>query len=268
MTVSKTLLAAAGSGGLMTGEESVETFPSCRQMNADQNDSISKTEASQVPGGVEAFAQAQADIAADGWLDQDEYTAVEQDSSGEDMVTVRDIMTSNPACCTPDTGLHEVAKLMVEYDCGEIPVVESMDPENMDILRPVGIITDRDISCRAVAQGKNALEMKVAECMTTPCVTLPESSGLGHCCTVLEQYQIRRAPVVDRDGRLCGIVSQADIANCARYERLAEVLRAVSLRSSAASRVQPQALLYDRTVRHPAGLASRILSSPAQQTPI
>lgn len=133
---------------------------------------------------------------------------------------------------------------MVEY---EIPVVESMDPENMDTLRPVGIITDRDITCRAVAQGKNALEMTVAECMTTPCVTVPENSGLEHCCAVLEQYleqyQIRRAPVVDRDGRLCGVVSQADIAYCAPNEQLGEVLRAVSLRSNADSRVQPQALL-------------------------
>ncbi|MGH8602045.1 MAG: CBS domain-containing protein [Gammaproteobacteria bacterium] len=159
------------------------------------------------------------------------------------MVTVRDIMTLNPAYCTLDTGLGDVAKLMVDCDCGEIPVVESMDPENMDSMRPVGMITDRDISCRAVAQGKNALEMTVAECMTTPCVTLPEKADLEHCCAVLEQYQIRRAPVVDRDGRLCGIVSQADIAYFAPNEQLAEVLRAVSLRSSADSRVQPQALL-------------------------
>ncbi len=141
MTVSKILIPVAGSGGAMAAEESVETVPSFSQVDADQNGGISKTEASQVPGLVEAFAQAQIDINADGWLDQDEYTAVEQDSSGEDVVTVRDIMTSNPACCTPDTGLQEVAKLMVEYDCGEIPVVESMDPENMDILRPVGMIT-------------------------------------------------------------------------------------------------------------------------------
>jgi CBS domain-containing protein len=159
------------------------------------------------------------------------------------MVTARDIMTSDPVYCTPDTGLHEVAKLMVEYDCGEIPVVERIDPEIEDILRPVGVITDRDITCRAVAQGKNALEMTVGECMTTPCVTLPENSGVEHCCAVLEQYQIRRAPVVDRDGRLCGIVSQADIARSAPNEQLGDVLRAVSLRSSADSRVQPEAFL-------------------------
>ncbi|MGH6636489.1 MAG: CBS domain-containing protein [Gammaproteobacteria bacterium] len=74
-------------------------------------------------------------------------------------------------------------------------------------------------------------------------MTLSEKSDLEHCCAVLEQYQVRRAPVVDRDGRLCGIVSQADIANCAPNEQLGEVLRAVSQRSSADSRVQPQALL-------------------------
>ena len=84
MTVSKTLIPAliliAGSGWVMAVEETTETLPSFSQVDADQNGGISKTEASQVPGLVEAFAAV--DINADGWLDQDEYTALEQASSG------------------------------------------------------------------------------------------------------------------------------------------------------------------------------------------
>ena len=64
----------------------------------------------------------------------------------------KEIMTSDPACCGPETPLPEVARLMVERDCGEIPVLD----ENR---RPVGVITDRDITCRTVAEGKNPLEL-------------------------------------------------------------------------------------------------------------
>jgi len=67
---------------------------------------------------------------------------------------VTDIMTKNPACCTPDTNLQEVAMLMVEHDCGETPVVK--DKKSMKL---IGVITDRDITIRTVAEGKNPLEM-------------------------------------------------------------------------------------------------------------
>lgn len=136
---------------------------------------------------------------------------------------VKDMMTPDPACCTPEEGLHEVARLMVEYDCGEIPVVESMET-----LIPVGVITDRDIACRAVAQGNSAMEKTAGECMSSPCITVSPETSLEDCCRVLQQHQIRRVPVVDDDGLLCGIVSQADIAICGTDERTAQVLREVS----------------------------------------
>src|SRR4051794_29324542 len=69
---------------------------------------------------------------------------------GEDAMQVRDIMTADPICCTRETGLPEVARMMVEHDCGAVPVVESREDR-----RPVGIITDRDITCRAVAMRRN-----------------------------------------------------------------------------------------------------------------
>src|SRR5918996_3781602 len=150
------------------------------------------------------------------------------------MMKVKEIMTSNPACCTPDVRLEEAAKLMVEHDCGEIPVVESMT-----LLRPVGVITDRDITCRTVVQGKNPLEIQVAECMSSPCVMVTPETSLEECCRVLEQHRIRRVPVVDEQGYLCGMVSQADIAKCAPNEQTAEVVKEVSQPTEAPSHASP-----------------------------
>jgi CBS domain-containing protein len=138
-------------------------------------------------------------------------------------VKVKDIMTVDPACCTPDTSLWEVARLMVEHDCGEIPVVRGNGA-----MKPVGVITDRDIVCRAVAQQRNPLEMTAGECMTEGCVTIAQDAGLDACCELLEEKQIRRMLVVDGTGALCGIVAQADIARSASGRKTAEVVREVS----------------------------------------
>lgn len=137
---------------------------------------------------------------------------------------VKDIMTVNPAFCTPNTSLQEAAREMRDYNCGEIPVVD--DAKTM---KPVGVITDRDITCRSVADGKNPLELKVGDCMTVPAVTVTPEMEVEECCVILAQEQIRRVPVVDKDGRCCGIVSQADIALRCDPAEAGEVVREVSL---------------------------------------
>ena len=116
-----------------------------------------------------------------------------------------EVMTSKPACCTPDTPLQEVAHLMVAHDCGEIPVC---DPQG----QPLGVVTDRDITVRAVAQGLNPLEKKARDVMSSPCHTVDEDCSLGDCCERMESLQLRRMLVVDGNGRLCGIVALADVA--------------------------------------------------------
>lgn len=143
---------------------------------------------------------------------------------------VKDVMTSDPACCTPDSTLQRVAEMMVENDCGEIPVVE-----NIASMKPIGVITDRDITCRTVAKGLNPLTMTVSDCMTTPCVTVTPDTSLDDCCRVLEENQIRRVPVVDSEGACCGIVALADIAKSAEKRETAEVVREVSEPSGSAS---------------------------------
>lgn len=143
---------------------------------------------------------------------------------------VKEIMTANPACCTPETGLQEVAQMMIDHDCGEVPVVA--DKQNRI---PVGVITDRDIVCRAIAKGLNPLELKVADCMSNPCVTVPSDMALEECCKILEANQVRRVPVVDAAGSCCGIVALADIALHAKRSAAVEVLKEVSEPSAAAS---------------------------------
>ena len=123
------------------------------------------------------------------------------------MKHVKDIMTPRPAYCTTDTPLPEVAGLMVHFNCGEIPVVGSPDD-----LKPVGVITDRDIVCRTIARSLNPMEMKAGDCMSSPAVMVTPDTRADDCCNIMEKHEIRRVPVIDKAGRLCGIVSQADIA--------------------------------------------------------
>jgi CBS domain-containing protein len=145
---------------------------------------------------------------------------------------VKEIMTTNPACCTPDTGLQEVAELFILHDCGAVPVVDGLGTR-----RPIGIVTDRDIACRAVAAGKNALELTARDCMSTPCVTISLDASLDDCCEAMEKNQVRRVLVVDRTGACCGIVSQADIAIRGKEKRAADVLREVSQPIASASAI-------------------------------
>ncbi|HEY9446281.1 MAG TPA: CBS domain-containing protein [Burkholderiales bacterium] len=132
---------------------------------------------------------------------------------------VKDLMTADPACCDPDTGLGDVAKMMLDNDCGAIPVVEDG--------KPVGIVTDRDITCRAVAEGRNPLEMTASEIMSAPVDSVTADVSLEDLCELMEDEQIRRVVVVDEEGRVCGIVAQADIAEYADDE-VAEVVEKIS----------------------------------------
>jgi len=136
---------------------------------------------------------------------------------------IRDVMTQEPTCCTPETSLEAVARLMVDCDCGAIPVVGDLAGKF-----PVGLITDRDIVTRVVAAGKNPFELVARDCMTAPAITVTDETDLEECIDMLELNQIRRCIVVDRDGRICGIVAQADIAAHASKRKAGEMVREVS----------------------------------------
>src|SRR5262245_48922761 len=136
---------------------------------------------------------------------------------------VNEIMTSDPACCTRDSTLPQVARMMLEFDCGAIPVVEDKNRK-----RPVGIITDRDIVCRTIAQGKVPSRMTAGDCMTPSVVTAHPETDLEECSRLMRSHQIRRILVVDDNHKVCGIVAQADIAKRAPEGETAHVVHDVS----------------------------------------
>ena len=133
----------------------------------------------------------------------------------------KDLMTANPQCCAAETPLNEVAKLMVECDCGEIPVVDAGK-------KLIGVVTDRDIVCRAVAKDLNTAAVKASEVMTPPVISVKEDCTLEDIVSTMEEHQIRRVPVVDASGCCCGIVSQADVALVANETETGEMVKEVS----------------------------------------
>jgi CBS domain-containing protein len=142
-------------------------------------------------------------------------------------MNVKEVMTADPACCTPDTGLQEVAQMMVDHDCGCIPVVDGRETK-----MPVGMITDRDIAIRVVAKGQNPLDLTAQDAMTNTVISVTPMTSIEECCNLMEESQIRRIAVVDENGACCGIVAQADVAKNAGQEVTAEVVQEVSKSAS------------------------------------
>jgi CBS domain-containing protein len=136
---------------------------------------------------------------------------------------VKEIMCSDPACCTTDTQLADVAKMMVEHDCGAIPVLDSKDHH-----APVGVITDRDIVCRALARDKDISRLTAGQCMSHKPVTVGAETDVDDCERMMREHQIRRILVTDKTGILCGIVAQADIARHCRDVETARLVQDVS----------------------------------------
>jgi CBS domain-containing protein len=136
-------------------------------------------------------------------------------------MNVSSVMTPNPACCTASTPLREVARMMLDNDCGQIPVVDESQ-------RPIGVVTDRDIAVRMVAEGRDTNQATAADAMSMPVRTVTSDTSLKDAVCLMEADQIRRVPVVDADGKLAGIVAIADLALAGKQEATAEVVREVS----------------------------------------
>src|SRR5690242_20061692 len=100
---------------------------------------------------------------------------------------VKEVMTESPSCCTADTNLQNVAQMMVDHDCGCIPIVDSKDSK-----MPLGMVTDRDITCRVVAQGKNPLDLTAGDAMTSTVVSVKPDTSLEECLDLMEESQLRR----------------------------------------------------------------------------
>ena len=137
------------------------------------------------------------------------------------MSDITSVMTSNPSSCRIDTPLADVAQMMVDSDCGMIPVVDEAN-------QPIGAVTDRDITTRIVAAGKDAGLSTAGDAMTSPIKTVAMTTSLYDATCVMEAEKIRRVIVVDGDGKLAGVAALADLALAGKDEATAQVVKEVS----------------------------------------
>lgn len=142
-------------------------------------------------------------------------------------VRAADIMTDNPEVVTPAATLVEAARKMRDLNVGIIPVVESEQNRRLK-----GVITDRDIAVRAVAEGVDINTTVVQECMTSNVETCNKNDSVDQVLEVMRREQVRRVPITDREGRLVGIVAQADVATDleghSNQHRIADTLERIS----------------------------------------
>jgi CBS domain-containing protein len=120
--------------------------------------------------------------------------------------TCRDVMTGQPVCCNPDDSAQQAAQLMKDQNVGSIPVCEK------DSNRLAGIVTDRDIALKLVAEGRDPKNTPVRDLMTTEVFSCRPEDNLDDALQTMQRQQVRRIPVVDEERRILGIISLADIA--------------------------------------------------------
>jgi CBS domain-containing protein len=138
---------------------------------------------------------------------------------------VHQIMTPDPACCTPQSTAQEAAVLMREHDCGSIPVID-----NLQTRRLVGTVTDRDLAVRGIANGKGP-DTPVRDLMTNDPISAGTEDEVEVVREVMIAQQVRRVPVVDENGTVVGIVAQADIAleeGAASDQEVGRIVEAIS----------------------------------------
>lgn len=133
----------------------------------------------------------------------------------------QEIMTANPRTVTPETTVQEAAQLMKSEDVGALPVVESASSQRL-----LGVVTDRDITVRVVAEGRSSASVRDA--MTSGVATCKADDNVKDVMRTMSSEQVRRIPIVDDGGNLVGIVSQADLVLEADDERAEETIEQIS----------------------------------------
>jgi len=134
--------------------------------------------------------------------------------------TVREAMTSKLCSIDTDKTVAYAAKMMRDEDVGIAPIIEGD--------RLVGVLTDRDIAVRVVAEGGDSEQTKVTDVMSRDLVTLDPDQDLDEALRLMARHQVRRLPVVEEDGRLVGVVAQADVAEHAADQQTGEVVEQIS----------------------------------------
>ena len=123
------------------------------------------------------------------------------------MRTCNEVMTKNPVCCLPGDPVAKVAQLMKSTDIGSVPIVEDERSKRL-----VGIVTDRDLAVKMVAEGRDAKTATAEEVMSRSLVTCHPQDDVDTAVDAMSGNQLRRLPVVDDNGKIVGIIAQADVA--------------------------------------------------------
>jgi CBS domain-containing protein len=134
--------------------------------------------------------------------------------------SIRDIMTTNPRTIEPSTPIFEAARIMRDEDIGSLPITEGS--------QLFGTITDRDITIRAIAEGRDPQGTTVQEIASRDLITVDPQQDLDEALRLMAQHQVRRLPVVEEDGKLVGIVAQADVAQVGDDARTGETVQQIS----------------------------------------
>jgi CBS domain-containing protein len=133
---------------------------------------------------------------------------------------IREVMTANPSTIEADGFVVEAAKIMKQEDAGVVPVTENG--------RLIGMVTDRDIAIRVVAEGKDPQSTSVREVASTDLVTIDPQQDLDEALRLMARHQVRRLPVIEEDGRLVGVVAQADVAREGDDTKTGQVVQEIS----------------------------------------
>jgi CBS domain-containing protein len=136
---------------------------------------------------------------------------------------IKEIMSASPACCTADDTVQKVAKMMCDLNVGAIPVV--VDHQSLSL---VGMITDRDLCCRVLAHGLDAKSTKIQEFVTYNPAICRDAENVENCERLMQEHQVRRIPVVDKENHVIGIVAQADLALKDKPERVHKTVAEIS----------------------------------------
>jgi CBS domain-containing protein len=135
----------------------------------------------------------------------------------------QDVMTRNPSCCVPSDSAQEAAKLMKSRDVGPIPVIADHSSQRL-----VGVVTDRDLTVKVVAEGSDTRTTRLDQVMSRELVTVRPHDDLEIAMNKMADHQVRRVAVTDDSGRLLGIISQADIARDSDERAVGEVVEEIS----------------------------------------
>src|SRR5437773_6911268 len=132
---------------------------------------------------------------------------MERGAEGSITMKCNEIMTKDPTCCLPGDTVDQAAQLMKDQDVGSVPVIADQKTKRL-----LGIVTDRDLAVKVVAEARQIAAVKVEEVMTRNPVACHANDDLQKAIAAMEKHQVRRIPVVDDNNQIVGIIAQADVA--------------------------------------------------------